>query len=256
MTLPLTLLPNRPMETPTAAETMFTQLFGVLYITLTGIVDTMVPNSVPWSLLGWSVSYIIKLAPILWWPLPSGLAVFCPEPTNASIYSWLPDSTSETLMGLHENSKVDCSPSQKIHIPLALLDPHHCHRSNEENAPSNAPSADTLGPPWKPDSNHSITSGGSESTKPHASQSKEEFTDDYGSEEDNEDHSKKTTKQPGQGEILGCICGFTSLLSPLYLPLTSLCLTLALVVPLQQSVLMTLFWLTFPLNQNLWIIAL
>ncbi|KAJ9072069.1 hypothetical protein DSO57_1031013 [Entomophthora muscae] len=92
MTPSLTLQPNCPMETPTAAETMSTQLFGVLYITLMGMVDTMVLNSGPWSLLGQFGSYIIKLAPILWWALPSGLAVFCPEPTNASNYAWLPDT--------------------------------------------------------------------------------------------------------------------------------------------------------------------
>ncbi|KAJ9077610.1 hypothetical protein DSO57_1015232 [Entomophthora muscae] len=36
MTPPLTLQPNCPMETPAAAKTTSTQLFGVLYITLTG----------------------------------------------------------------------------------------------------------------------------------------------------------------------------------------------------------------------------
>ncbi|KAJ9085848.1 hypothetical protein DSO57_1009956 [Entomophthora muscae] len=97
MTLPLTPQPDRPMETPTTAETTSTQLFGVVYITLTGMVDTMAPNSGPWSLLGQSVSYIIKLAPILWWALPSGLAVFCPEPTNASTYAWLPDTTGHCV---------------------------------------------------------------------------------------------------------------------------------------------------------------
>ncbi|KAJ9076658.1 hypothetical protein DSO57_1023986 [Entomophthora muscae] len=91
MTLPLTLQLSFQMKTPTAAETKSTQLFGVLYITLTGMVDTMVLNSGPWSLLGQSVSYIIKLAPILWWALPSGPAVFRPKPTNASTYAWLPE---------------------------------------------------------------------------------------------------------------------------------------------------------------------
>ncbi|KAJ9060321.1 hypothetical protein DSO57_1032011 [Entomophthora muscae] len=92
VTPPLTLQSDCPKETPTAAETTSTQLFGVLYITLTGMVDTMVPNLGPWSLLGQSVSYIIKLAPILWWALPSYLAVFQPKPTNASTYAWLPDT--------------------------------------------------------------------------------------------------------------------------------------------------------------------
>ncbi|KAJ9069833.1 hypothetical protein DSO57_1014714 [Entomophthora muscae] len=94
MTLPLTPQPNHPMEPPTAAKTMSTQLFGVLYITLTGMVDTMVPNSGPWSLLGQSVSYMIKLAPILWWALPTGLAVPRPESPSASAYAWLSDSCS------------------------------------------------------------------------------------------------------------------------------------------------------------------
>ncbi|KAJ9056112.1 hypothetical protein DSO57_1036402 [Entomophthora muscae] len=91
MTLPLTLQPNRPVDPPTAMETTSTQLFGVLYITLTGMVDIVVPNSGPWSLLGQSVSYIIKLVPILWWALPNGLVVPRLELPNASTYAWLPE---------------------------------------------------------------------------------------------------------------------------------------------------------------------
>ncbi|KAJ9060151.1 hypothetical protein DSO57_1034023 [Entomophthora muscae] len=81
------------MDPPTATETTSTQLFEVLYITLTGMVDTMVPNSGPWSLLGKSVSYIIKLAHILWCALPTGLSVPRPESPNASTYAWRPKTT-------------------------------------------------------------------------------------------------------------------------------------------------------------------
>ncbi|KAJ9074353.1 hypothetical protein DSO57_1007202 [Entomophthora muscae] len=91
MTPPLTLQPDHPLEPTAAAETTSTQLFGVLYITLTGLVDSMVPNSGPWSLLGQSVPYIIKLAPILWWALPAGLAVPHPKLPKAPTYNWLPD---------------------------------------------------------------------------------------------------------------------------------------------------------------------
>ncbi|KAJ9076272.1 hypothetical protein DSO57_1027847 [Entomophthora muscae] len=117
MTPSLTPRPDCSMETPTAAKTMSTQLFGVLYITLTGMVDTMVPNSGTWSLLGQSVSYIIKLAPILWWALPSGLAVFLPKPTNASTYAWLHDSqdsgkqeTQSTKVDLHQETPLNQLP--------------------------------------------------------------------------------------------------------------------------------------------------
>ncbi|KAJ9086989.1 hypothetical protein DSO57_1037725 [Entomophthora muscae] len=91
MTPPLTPRPDCPREPTAAAETTSTQLFGVLYITLIELVDSMVPNSGPWSLLGQS------LAPILWWALPAGLAAPHPEPPNASTYDWLPDSYQFTL---------------------------------------------------------------------------------------------------------------------------------------------------------------
>ncbi|KAJ9069030.1 hypothetical protein DSO57_1022651 [Entomophthora muscae] len=95
MTPPLTPQPDCPLEPTAAAETTSTQLFGVLYITLIGLVDSMVPNSRPWSLLRQSVSYIIKLAPILWWALPASLAVPHPEPPKAPTYDWLPDTRPE-----------------------------------------------------------------------------------------------------------------------------------------------------------------
>ncbi|KAJ9084920.1 hypothetical protein DSO57_1019252 [Entomophthora muscae] len=98
MTLPLTPQPDCLMETPTAAEAMPSQLFGVLYITLSGMVDSMVPTSGPWSLLGGSMSYIIKLAPILWWALPAGLAQPHPKPPNASTYAWFPDNLPECMI--------------------------------------------------------------------------------------------------------------------------------------------------------------
>ncbi|KAJ9073599.1 hypothetical protein DSO57_1014585 [Entomophthora muscae] len=111
MTLPLTLQPDRPMESPTAAKTTSTQLFGVLYITLTGMIDTMVPNSGLWSLLEQSVSYIIKLAPILWWALPSGPVVFQPKPINVSTYAWLLTTNIKipSCQSLRETSPVDMS---------------------------------------------------------------------------------------------------------------------------------------------------
>ncbi|KAJ9065122.1 hypothetical protein DSO57_1023005 [Entomophthora muscae] len=83
------------METPTAEETTSTQLFGVLYITLTGMVDSMIPTYGPWSLLGQSMSYVIKLAPILWWALPTSLAQPRPKLSNASTYAWFLDRRTQ-----------------------------------------------------------------------------------------------------------------------------------------------------------------
>ncbi|KAJ9074963.1 hypothetical protein DSO57_1001437 [Entomophthora muscae] len=79
MTPPLTLRPNCPQESVAANESTSTQIFGVMYITLTGLIDSMVPASRPWALLGKSLSYIVKLAPILWWALLAGPAGCLPE---------------------------------------------------------------------------------------------------------------------------------------------------------------------------------
>ncbi|KAJ9076895.1 hypothetical protein DSO57_1021972 [Entomophthora muscae] len=130
MTLPLTPQPNPPMKPATAAETTSTQLFGVLYITLTGLVDSMVPNSGTWSLLGQSVSYIINLASILWWALPTGPTVPCPEPPNASLYAWLPDTQANRHIEHLNDSLVQLitkisqehpNTAWTEHLPTALL---------------------------------------------------------------------------------------------------------------------------------------
>ncbi|KAJ9081872.1 hypothetical protein DSO57_1010299 [Entomophthora muscae] len=124
MTLPLTPRPDHPLESTAVAKTTSTQLFGALYIILTGLVDSMVPNSGPWSLLRQSISYIIKLAPVLWWALPAGSATPHPEPPNASTYDWLPDR------------RCHCQPTTS-HIPSPINQPESqteatlkaCHKS-------------------------------------------------------------------------------------------------------------------------------
>ncbi|KAJ9058619.1 hypothetical protein DSO57_1010413 [Entomophthora muscae] len=94
MTLPLTPRPDFPLEPTTVAKTTSTQLFGALYITLSGLVDSVVPNSGPWSLLRQFLSYITKLAPILWWALHASSTAPHPKSPNASTYDWLPDILS------------------------------------------------------------------------------------------------------------------------------------------------------------------
>ncbi|KAJ9053669.1 hypothetical protein DSO57_1022070 [Entomophthora muscae] len=72
MTPPHTPRPNHPQDSVAADESTSAQIFGVMYITLTGYIDSMVPTSGPWTILGKLLSYIVKLAPILWWALPAG----------------------------------------------------------------------------------------------------------------------------------------------------------------------------------------
>ncbi|KAJ9080980.1 hypothetical protein DSO57_1019210 [Entomophthora muscae] len=94
MTPPLTPQPDCPQESVATNESTSTQIFGYLYITLTSLIDSMVPASRPWALLVKLLSYIVKLAPILWWALPAGPAGQLPVSSQEHPAGWIPDIAS------------------------------------------------------------------------------------------------------------------------------------------------------------------
>ncbi|KAJ9056150.1 hypothetical protein DSO57_1035978 [Entomophthora muscae] len=96
MTPLLTLQPDFQQESVATNKSTSTQIFGVMYITLTGLIDSMVPASGPWALLGKLLSYFLKLPPILWWALPSGPAGFLPTSSQEHPAGWIPDTTVAT----------------------------------------------------------------------------------------------------------------------------------------------------------------
>ncbi|KAJ9069839.1 hypothetical protein DSO57_1014515 [Entomophthora muscae] len=68
------------------------KLFGIVYITLTGVIDTIVPAAGLWSWLGKSMSYFIKLAPIHWWALPTQSATYqSPNTSKPANQGWFPE---------------------------------------------------------------------------------------------------------------------------------------------------------------------
>ncbi|KAJ9084954.1 hypothetical protein DSO57_1018846 [Entomophthora muscae] len=94
---------NLPMEPPVTPKPMPTslpdlptnhsgKLFGIAYITLTGVIDTIIPAASPWSWVGKSASYLLKLAPLLWWTLPAkNPAQVTPENDGLVAQVWIPD---------------------------------------------------------------------------------------------------------------------------------------------------------------------
>ncbi|KAJ9053255.1 hypothetical protein DSO57_1026105 [Entomophthora muscae] len=74
------------------------KLFGIVYITLTGIIDTIVTTAGPWLWVGKSMSYLIKLAPILWWALPTqSVTRQFPSASKPASQGWFPDILVPTL---------------------------------------------------------------------------------------------------------------------------------------------------------------
>ncbi|KAJ9059866.1 hypothetical protein DSO57_1037052 [Entomophthora muscae] len=67
--------------------------FGIIYNTLTGVIDTIVPATGLWFWMDKSMSYLIKLAPILWWALLTQSATHqFPNASKLADQSWFPDS--------------------------------------------------------------------------------------------------------------------------------------------------------------------
>ncbi|KAJ9057371.1 hypothetical protein DSO57_1023362 [Entomophthora muscae] len=68
------------------------KLFGIVYITLTGVIETIAPATSPRSWVSKSMSYLIKLAPILWWALPTQSANRqFPNASKLANQGWFPD---------------------------------------------------------------------------------------------------------------------------------------------------------------------
>ncbi|KAJ9083877.1 hypothetical protein DSO57_1030189 [Entomophthora muscae] len=81
-----------PTSLPNLPTNHTSKLFGIMYITLTGVVDTIVPAAGPWSLVRKSVSYFLKLAPLLWWALPArNLAQVIPKNNRPAARDWILD---------------------------------------------------------------------------------------------------------------------------------------------------------------------
>ncbi|KAJ9075582.1 hypothetical protein DSO57_1034690 [Entomophthora muscae] len=67
------------------------QFLGVLYLVLTGLIDSALPAAGPWAVAGKALSYLLKLGPIIWWAMPVPAST-PPSPTGAPRYSWYPDT--------------------------------------------------------------------------------------------------------------------------------------------------------------------
>ncbi|KAJ9070784.1 hypothetical protein DSO57_1004034 [Entomophthora muscae] len=77
------------------------KLFGIVYITLTGVVDTIVPAAGSWSWLGKYASYLLKLAPLLWWALPlKNLVQVTSKTGGPAAQEWVPDNLGKTSKSL------------------------------------------------------------------------------------------------------------------------------------------------------------
>ncbi|KAJ9050501.1 hypothetical protein DSO57_1013954 [Entomophthora muscae] len=93
----------KPMP-PFAAELPLdhiNKLFGIVYITLMGLIDTIVPTAGPQSWVEKSMSYLIKLAPILRWAMPNQSATSqFPDASKLEAKGWVPEQFCKLLQDL------------------------------------------------------------------------------------------------------------------------------------------------------------
>ncbi|KAJ9081515.1 hypothetical protein DSO57_1013860 [Entomophthora muscae] len=133
-----------PAPSPDLSINHTDKLFEIVYITLTGVIDTIILAAGLWSWVGKSFSYLFKLAPLLWWALPAkNLAQVIPENNGPAAQDWVPDSEGYWLglfVCLDVPIKVDGVRSMIIYALIGrnvlLNGPHHfkgsefCHNHN------------------------------------------------------------------------------------------------------------------------------
>ncbi|KAJ9056922.1 hypothetical protein DSO57_1027611 [Entomophthora muscae] len=84
--------PKLTISTPPTSDVtgQSSQVLGVLYLALTGLIDSALPAAGPWAVAGKALSYLVKLGPIIWWAMPVPVST-PPSPAGAPQYSWYPD---------------------------------------------------------------------------------------------------------------------------------------------------------------------
>ncbi|KAJ9070470.1 hypothetical protein DSO57_1007662 [Entomophthora muscae] len=120
-------LPMTPKPMPASSPNLLTdrtgKLFGIVYITLTGVIDTIIPASGLRSWVGKSFSYLFKLVPLLWWALPAkNLAQVIPENNRLAAHVWFPDKDYQIVKG---QLVTDPGSTSTIHHYPAL--DYYCH---------------------------------------------------------------------------------------------------------------------------------
>ncbi|KAJ9048857.1 hypothetical protein DSO57_1030455 [Entomophthora muscae] len=79
-----------PASSPNLPTNHSGKLFGIVYIILTGVIDTIILAASLWSWVGKSTSYLFKLVPLLWWALPAKTLAGSPWKQMG----WLPNTGS------------------------------------------------------------------------------------------------------------------------------------------------------------------
>ncbi|KAJ9088293.1 hypothetical protein DSO57_1024550 [Entomophthora muscae] len=82
-----------PASSPDLPSNHSGKLFGIVYIPLTGVIDSIILAASLWSWV---------LAPLLWWALPTkNPAQVTPGNNRPAAQDWIPDSVVFVAFGIH-----------------------------------------------------------------------------------------------------------------------------------------------------------
>ncbi|KAJ9052178.1 hypothetical protein DSO57_1036811 [Entomophthora muscae] len=90
--------PKLTISTPPTSDAtgQSSQFLGVLYLALTGLIDSALPAAGTWPVAGKALFYLVKLIPIIWWAMP--VPASTPSSTTGALqYSWYLDTNGYFL---------------------------------------------------------------------------------------------------------------------------------------------------------------
>ncbi|KAJ9049008.1 hypothetical protein DSO57_1028949 [Entomophthora muscae] len=95
-----------PASSPNLPINHTDNLFGIVYITLTGVIDMIIPATGLWFWMRKSFSYLVKLAPLLWWALPTkNMACMIPENKRPVAQAWISEKTAQRHQVSHQGTQ-------------------------------------------------------------------------------------------------------------------------------------------------------
>ncbi|KAJ9084785.1 hypothetical protein DSO57_1020727 [Entomophthora muscae] len=113
------LTPKPTISTPPTSDAIAqsSQFLGVLYLALTGLIDSVLPAAGPWAMAWKALSYLVKLGPIIWWamPVPASTPLL---PAGAPRYSWYPENEWQGDCEAHMSQTPEIDTKHIKYVPL------------------------------------------------------------------------------------------------------------------------------------------
>ncbi|KAJ9061680.1 hypothetical protein DSO57_1018240 [Entomophthora muscae] len=126
-----------PASSPNLPTDHTGKRFGIVYITLTGVIATIIPAAGLWSWVRKSLLYLFKLAPPWLWALPAkNPAQVIPKTNRPAAQDWIPDIADDAPRKVEKTNGEDSSYHSRVSIQGCEVRPRIRNSASERKITS------------------------------------------------------------------------------------------------------------------------